>query len=138
MEKHEQKFWNFIRPMVPGHAQRIENSCGNGVPDVNIACSFRECWLELKVAQPGKTGMEVLLRKEQFAWGMRRSTEMCRVVVLAESGEMAWAWEFPRVEAVAYGTSEKYVRIVNVPYIQFPRSQMRRNLKNILFPGVTF
>lgn len=47
----------------------IESSTGRGIPDVNICHRGIEVWTELKIFTAGR----VLLRPEQYAWGMRRS-----------------------------------------------------------------
>ncbi|HBP66248.1 MAG TPA: hypothetical protein DD730_18810 [Desulfosporosinus sp.] len=44
----EQKFWQLLKPHIPGHVNRIENSASVGIPDVNYCYNDRETWLELK------------------------------------------------------------------------------------------
>lgn len=58
----------FRKNMPKVHWQRIENTAGSGVPDIN-GCFHCEVWIEFKEAR-GKT---IILRPEQVAWLMRRS-----------------------------------------------------------------
>jgi len=58
----------------------IESTTGRGIPDVNICYQGVEVWTELKIFQGGR----VLLRPEQYAWGVRRTIEhRGRVFVVA-------------------------------------------------------
>lgn len=50
------------------HAVRVENSVGNGIPDINCCVNGRDVWIETKI------GCEtILLRPEQHAWMTRRA-----------------------------------------------------------------
>lgn len=131
MNHPERDFYNYLRPKFLGHVQRIENTVGSGMPDVNF-CSFGiETWVELKVAIQPKG--EVWLRKEQFAWSMRRASCLGRVFVVALNQDMVWVWKYPDVQVEAVGTSEKYVRITNAPFAQVPKSLCGKQLDTILF-----
>lgn len=44
----EQKFYYLIKDHIPGHVNRIENSTGVGIPDINFCFNGLETWLELK------------------------------------------------------------------------------------------
>lgn len=73
----EKKFWAWLRPKLPGHVIRIENSVGQGMPDANVCDGGREFWLELKYGHS-----EVLLRPHQYAWGMRRAAHGGHVFII--------------------------------------------------------
>lgn len=117
--KPEQKFYQQIKQHLPGHVQRLESSAGSGVPDLTICHRGVEVWAELKCDLDGM----ILLRREQYAWGMRRSTAGGRVWVIAHI--RAWRaialWPFPLV-VVPHGRSHKYVAISTVS-------------ETILYPG---
>jgi hypothetical protein len=75
----EQRFWQWLRPYIPGDVVRIENTVSNGFPDVNICLNGIETWLELKVFEDF-----FKVRKEQNVWGRRRSNAGGRVFVVIE------------------------------------------------------
>ena len=86
----EQKFYYLIKDHIPGHVNRIENSTGVGIPDVNFCFDGLETWLELKaninllVAE-----QEVIdipfgtkkLRDSQIIWHGQRTKAGGRVLV---------------------------------------------------------
>lgn len=91
----EQKFNMFLRGAFHESDEdymRVENITMSGVPDINICKSGLDVWVESKVL-----GREVLLRKEQFAWGMRRATVGGQVWVLADAQDYIIAWKFPNL-----------------------------------------
>lgn len=108
----ETKFYNKIKDHLPGHVQRIESSSGSGVPDVNGCCNGQgEYWLELKIVLEHRG---VVLRKEQYAWGMRRNNSGGRVLVIALEPHMEEIlfWKYP-FEVVPEGHTGKYVLITS-------------------------
>lgn len=105
--KPEQAFYQMLSAKLlktcPGIVlQRFENIVGCGVPDLMAIHNGATTWYELKVPVRG----EVLLRKEQYAWGMRVSNAGGRVVVVTP----AHMWEFPEIEITPKG---KYLRIIS-------------------------
>src|SRR5690348_15084234 len=74
----EQKFWQLLKPHIPGHVNRIENSVANGMPDVNFAYGGKETWLELKANVNWLyTEFEIVerpkgLRESQLIWHNQR------------------------------------------------------------------
>ncbi len=112
----EAKFWNWLKPHLKGHVQRIENSIERGTPDVNICHEGKEIWLELKVP---KSSNCVDIRKEQRVWAVRRSLAGGKVFVLArnESGILS-AWRMP---VVTVTVNDTYQRICENPHFFSPR-----------------
>lgn len=110
--KLEQRLWQKLKPHLPGHAQRIESATDNGIPDVVMCYAGVTTWIELKVRIEGVT----VLRKEQYAWGMRHSNCRGRVFVVAAEPDLKWwtYWKFPFM-VDTYGTNEKYVSIATPP-----------------------
>jgi len=85
----------------------IESNVGRGVPDLNMCCEGKETWVELKIF----TGGRVLLRPEQFAWGMRRVAHGGRVQVLAlHPNDRIHFWTYPFL-VVPHG---KYVSVTGL------------------------
>lgn len=92
----EQKFYYLIKDHIPGHVNRIENSTGVGIPDVNFCFDGLETWLELKanvnllVVQD-----EVIqipfgtkrLRDSQLIWHGQRTKAGGRVLVAIRDGD---------------------------------------------------
>ena len=83
----EAALWNLIRPVVrPLDAQRVENKCGKGTPDVNYIGG----WIELKQqdAWPKRPTTKVRLdhdlSKEQRIWINRREKKGGTVFVLIQ------------------------------------------------------
>lgn len=112
--KDEQKFYQFLRKKLSGaDLQRIETTTGSGVPDVNAICRSVETWLELKVVLP----RGILLRPEQYAWGMRRAKHGGKCMVLAwdKDNDIVLIHLFPfiTIEAIS---SKKYLKIVSTPH----------------------
>lgn len=136
--KPEQRFWQRLRPHVPGHVFRIENGLGAGMPDVNACYQGKEAWIELKVWIPGAG---VLLRKEQYAWGRGRAVAGGKVFVIceAEDAGVVLCFAYPQFLVSPYGRSEKYVSIDDATKAGTSTlhtwSQIKGNsLAKILFP----
>lgn len=133
MNTPERDFYNYIRPHIPGHVQRVENSAGSGMPDVNVGYEGGEVWVELKATELNR----VLLRKEQYAWSMRRYRAAgSRIYVVTGFEDMVGVWQFPHVAVIPYGKAEKYVRIINDPAAKFHKSLVSNHLINLLFPVI--
>ena len=111
------------------HVQRIETNINPGVPDLSLCRDGVAIWVELKMFIEGK----VLLRKEQYAWGLSRSLHGDRVFVVACHEDWIHVWRFPDVQVSPYGNSEKYVRITNSWEARFDRKLNVDDLKNMLF-----
>lgn len=112
----EAEFYRQIQRHIPGHLQRIENSAICGMPDLNTCWKDAEVWIELKVDKDGK----VLLRKEQYAWGMRRALAGGHVWVMALVGkDLIQFWKFP-FKVIPYGISAKYVDIMETAHDNLP------------------
>lgn len=129
---NELKLHNWVRRQLsPCDYQRIEGA-SQGFPDVN-ACvdGYGEAWLELKVVTMGRT----LLRKEQFAWGIRRHYHggRCFVVSWHVKLDQIMVWRLrPNVAVEPYG---KYLSIVTAPEWAESRKKLELpdGLKTILF-----
>lgn len=81
-EQKEIKFWKWLKNKLKNEKvdfQRIENTTGGGVPDLNACFRGTEAWIELKVHVKGN----VVLRKEQYAWIYRRFIHEGNVMVIA-------------------------------------------------------
>ena len=122
----EQSFHHWLKMGNPADIQRIETSTASGIPDTNWCYNGQEVWVELKICSPK---MGVLLRKEQYAWGMRRSNHDGKVFVLALSGNMLLLYRFPHIQAIPYG---KYLKIVNTMPTLLPKckEQLLKHLFN--------
>lgn len=69
--------WLIDEVLAGLHPQRIENTAGSGVPDINCCLGGREIWIECKINQP-------LLRPFQWAWINRRVNVGGKVFVIVE------------------------------------------------------
>lgn len=121
--KPETNFYMWLRPKLPGHVVRIENAAAVGMPDLNICRNGREIWVELKIAT---IKQQVLLRKEQWAWGTVRAAHGGRVFIVAlfPSSEIhVWHFrQFPKITAEAYGHNSKYVYITSPSDYAVPKT----------------
>jgi hypothetical protein len=106
---NEPSLFNWLKNNIQGDWIRIENVAGTGVPDVNYAIRGVEGWTELKVIRrktwdPLKP-VQVCLRKEQFAWLMRRGRHgIVSVTVGFTTGEILIV-PFKRIPALWAGAS---------------------------------
>jgi hypothetical protein len=86
----EQSFWKLLKPHIPGHVCRIENSCGSGMPDVNFCYQCRDIWLEIKadklIPDNSRVGDSVVnppcIRESQKIWHRARHLEGGDVIVV--------------------------------------------------------
>mgnify|MGYP006280337633 CR=1 FL=1 len=91
----EAKFWNWMSSRFPAntHIVRIENASSRGTPDVNICLCGQDIWLELKIA---KDNGDVLIRKEQRIFGLKRSMAGGKVFCIALAhNELLCCWKYP-------------------------------------------
>lgn len=104
----EKEFSAWLVKKLPGHVQRVENTVGNGVPDINVCYKEKEYWIETKVAAGAP-----LLRKEQYAWGTRRAKEGGIVEVWSYDTDIGcvFVYEFP----VTVKKVRRYLRITSGP-----------------------
>lgn len=107
----ETKLWQSISPIIPGYITRIENSAGNGMPDVHVTFNGKDFWIELKIARACGT---VLLRKEQRVWMFHRSRYGGKVWVLAKHGSYFYVFEKPWITEKY---DDKYQRIISDPIV---------------------
>ena len=119
---------NFFRG-IKADVCRVENGVGAGMPDINICLLGMEVWIESKI-HLGSRG--VLLRKEQYAWGLRRANAGGSVFVVAFDETARYhVWHYPHFQVVPVA-GDKYVRISSEPQTMGLLSQV----KKILFPCV--
>lgn len=137
MDQKERAFYEYIAPKLRahGHLQRIESGqTSPGIPDMCLCINGIEAWIELKVASP-----HVLLRKEQYAWGVSASAYGRKCYVLAWDPEvehvLLWGFACFRVEPV--GRGDKYVRIVTPPRFTASRSVIAEFLITNVFTPAT-
>lgn len=126
--KPEQKFHNWIKDHVVGHHQRIESIAGNsGIPDLSICWQGKTAWVELKVPVNGR----VLLRTDQYAWGIRRAVFRDRVFVVADFDEAIFIWRYTTAifEVEPYS---KYLWLKSTPTHQITKKQVSE-LNRILY-----
>lgn len=73
------------------HWQRVENSVGNGVPDVNYCVDGKEGWIEYKVSR----GWRIRLRPGQVGWLEQRTRyggRVCLAVRRKAKGGVDQLW----------------------------------------------
>lgn len=92
----EQKFYYLIKEHIPGHVNRIENSTGVGIPDVNFCFDGLETWLELKANVNLLCAEEEViqipfgtkrLRDSQIIWHGQRVNAGGRVLIAIRDGD---------------------------------------------------
>lgn len=114
----------------PCDYQRIEGAFA-GVPDVNILHQGREVWCELKMYVNNR----VLLRKEQYAWGIRRANHGKAPWIIAHNQMidyiLLWRYHLD-MEIEMYG---KYISLLDVSAVSLPMRDIR--IKTILFPPIS-
>lgn len=86
LKKPEQKFNARLLKIfreAGADAVRIENATQSGMPDINVCLNGSEVWIESKVQS--REDEDPILRKEQYAWMMRRvrANGRCYVVHLS-------------------------------------------------------
>jgi len=91
MSRRESDLWSemyrALSHLPLHHFQRIENSCSEGVPDVEFCINGVSGWIELKRLHRGPVRPDTVLKVDHFsggqrAWLMRRATCRGRCFVL--------------------------------------------------------
>lgn len=136
LTKPEQEFNAWLRATFTGPGMdymRVENSLMAGVPDVNICANGFDVWIEAKV-NPEKP----IMRKEQFAWGVRRSHAGGSVFVLNLRAHVGIIdiYQFPSILVRPWGTDNRYVVATHQPdyYVEKFHKDSRALLRKFLFP----
>lgn len=124
--KPEQKFYQWLRGCFDPTFDwmRVENLVQPGTPDINVSRGGREVWIEAKVDS-------LLIRKEQFAWGIRRSAVGGHVylVYLEEISASIYLWKYP----ILCRPRGQYVQPIDPPDCLVKNDRI--GLVNYLFPG---
>lgn len=137
MMNSEAKFNSWIQGLFPHPAdcRRIETTTESGMPDLNVCMHGIEIWIESKVVYP----KGILIRKEQWAWGVRRSNAGGTTYLLAwdEQDDMVLGW---RLEGLTVHPSGDMKTLVVQNRAEFKHSKndkdCRRSLLKFLFPMV--
>lgn len=110
--KTEKQFVNWLITQIKDTClvNKIESTTLRGIPDLCILKNGIEVWAEMKVFHGGR----VLLRPEQFAWGMRYSSHGGRVFILALHPTGVHGWKFPDVLVLPH---PPYVCVGNAPML---------------------
>lgn len=126
--KPESKFWNYLKDKMPlgSHATRIENTAGNGMPDVNIVIDGIEIWVELKVFEK-----KYLIRKEQRVWGFHHSRGGGKAFVVFLCQGMIEVWKHPNIIFVKHDGT--YQRIDCPPHFVCRKDEVQKLLEFMLF-----
>jgi hypothetical protein len=123
----EKEFVKWIhRQFSLDHFVRLESTTERGIPDINVCRMGKEVWIEAKI----ETSYKVLLRPEQYAWGMRGASNLRSVYVVScdlQRG-IVKVWKYPAVQVEPKG---KYVLIVSAPMIAGNKNSV--NLHTIVF-----
>lgn len=132
-EDKEIKFWHWLHNKLLKEKvdmQRIENTTGGGVPDVNMCHQGSEVWIELKVHVSGC----VVLRKQQFAWLTRRAGHdgNCIVMALNPTNNEVEIWT-PPFEVRCWGNNGKYVSLIGEPEYVYEKTVDSRKLIKAIF-----
>jgi len=130
--EEEKKFYQWFRTQMNEHQvhiQRIENTVGSGIPDVNLCHKGNEAWVELKILTNGRT----LLRGVQYAWGIKRSQAGGKVWVLCldTRTEAIFMYRFPKVRVERY--AKKYLAVTSTPQFLTYKKTKFNLLETLLF-----
>ena len=103
----EQKLYQWLKRKLPScQLQRIETCTTAGVPDLYICSpSGVSVWVELKIVR----GKHPIIRKEQYAWGMRHARISGKACVLGRKKDELKLWRFPMLEIESVGRNPKVV-----------------------------
>lgn len=126
---NEKKLHEWLRAQTfPCDYCRIEGSFA-GIPDVTLGKQgLGDVWIELKIVTSGRT----LMRKEQYAWCMRRSMNGGRVMLVSwhVPHNAIHFWKFPHVEVEQYS---KYVSVLSRGGTIMPLDEFGKRCETILF-----
>lgn len=104
--------------------QRIETLTGNGVPDFNICWMSHEFWVESKVLRPDGG---LWIRKEQYAWGMRRHKYGGSIFIVAGDESELFCVRFPVSAKPIDGTFvEVRAKVDNFHFSHYDRVTLRK------------
>jgi hypothetical protein len=108
--RDETELYQKLKKHLRGDFVRVENGVAQGVPDINVCFQGCEIWIEAKMWIP----QGVLLRKHQFAWGVRRinSGGMVYVIAWHKLNHMIYVWPFKDIDVEKCG---KYLKITTPP-----------------------
>lgn len=134
--KNEQDLSAYVRAIFSDRGEdftRIETTTENGVPDMNVCSSGFDAWIEMKFIHRKVP----VLRKEQYAWGLRRAQCGGLVIVLAYDpmDDMIKLYKFPDIQVKSRGDN-KTLDLVSRPHCSGIRSEpnTRKLIKKFLFP----
>ena len=115
----EQKFWQLLKPHVPGHVNRIENTVGVGIPDVTYCYQGTETWIELKAGSVLRDsqyiwhhqhalagGIVYLIQRDKDIIAVRKATAILKEYILIGYFHKPWNWA--TIEAILKG--EKWLK----------------------------
>ena len=85
----ESRLWKYVKPNFWGHSERIENTAGSGIPDVNTCWDGHESWIELKIMK----GYQFFLRRTQYNWISNRLKEKGNVFILIGNKRNTNRWQ---------------------------------------------
>jgi hypothetical protein len=125
----EKELYAKLREILPGDFLRVENGVALGVPDINVCYQGLEVWIEAKLELP----QGVLLRKFQYAWGIKRTGFGGVVFLIAQcytrpSIFLVWPWDGIKVQP--YGN---YLKVVACPAAIFDVRTKRQEFVNYIF-----
>ena len=145
--KPESKFWQVIRTNMPvrgDRLDRIENSVGDGQPDVNGCLSAEDVWIELKApTEPKRADTPLLgcgsnhpLLQSQINWFARQAQAGGIAFVLIRTDKRVLL-----IDGTKYGTSQAFNRYtvaqmirVALYHVELPmKPQDWRMLRNVIF-----
>jgi hypothetical protein len=129
----EAKLYKWMTRHLPNaNMMRIESYTIQGIPDVYICTHIGQAWVELKILR-GNIGP--LLRKQQYAWGLRHHKHGGLCVLLARKGDTIMRWEYPHVEIIPRG---QHLMVTNDPvYVCMRDVQGESELVNFIMKGKT-
>lgn len=84
--KPEQSFYKLLKPNIPGHAERVENVAGAGMPDFFCIYNGSPFWIECKAPTTKKWNLLDLLEPSQKAWRVRYLSHGGDVFYVVRSG----------------------------------------------------
>lgn len=136
----ESTFYKWIAAALqPAHIQRIESACGRGIPDMNVCADNKEFWVELKIVKHGS----VYLRKEQYAWGLKRARQggIVRVLALDADKDILHFYFFPDIKVKKSGISSRFLlRITSKPTFELVNRKKvyKKNIRALILNPLVF
>ena len=153
----ESSFWKYIKKYLPGEVERVENSVGEGMPDVCGTWRGVDYWIELKTidkelkspfwvmpncealsaeAVENTKNIRKLLRYSQIIWHSRRSLHGALVYVLVR-GKTSFALSFLNSEGLYCPCSPNIGNRGQGQYLLYniKKDLLRRNKWKQTFPN---